>query len=410
MHHSLEFRWVVAVGNARLIIGGDVRPHGAAAPGAATTVSRIRKADNVSAHSATSSRRRRPTAGSRRRTSLSSSSDTELTDRWPCAPTPCHDGHLSRGMPIIDKATGRVVAVIVLLIAVAASLQGYLPGVNRAEQQRPPDSGASLVYVAALLSVSLVIVATALIARLRDPRRLPTSAGPLSDRFSGGRGRPRWRVLIVGAAVLMVWLLLLWLRSRFFLPQGMGAPQSAPQSGVPTPVDSATRQPAPRETGADRDVLRFLMVGTVALLGMLVVGAVVHARRRGVDQPRYQPEHIPGVPVPEAAAPALVRAAESGLAEIEDPNHEPRQAIIACYAAMEGELSRFPGAIPQDYDTPTEVLARAVEHRALHIDTAVELVNLFTEARFSPHLMDESHRSTALRVLRLVLAELRSSA
>ncbi len=32
---------------------------------------------------------------------------------------------------MFDKATGRVVAVIVLLIVIAASLRGYLPGVER---------------------------------------------------------------------------------------------------------------------------------------------------------------------------------------------------------------------------------------------------------------------------------------
>ena len=46
---------------------------------------------------------------------------------------------------MLDKATGRVVAVIVLLIAIAAALRGYLPGVERATRQEPPDSGASLV-------------------------------------------------------------------------------------------------------------------------------------------------------------------------------------------------------------------------------------------------------------------------
>jgi hypothetical protein len=312
------------------------------------------------------------------------------------------------GVPMYDKATGRVVAVLVLLIAIAAALRGYLPGVDRSEQHRPPDSGASLVYVAALLGVSLVIMAVALIARLRDPRRVPGSATGLSDRFSGGRGRPRWRVLLVGAAVLVAWLLLLWLLSRLFMQQEVSQPQSAPQSTVPTPADNAPR-PAPPDGGGDRDVLRFLVAGTVALLAMIVAGAVASARKRRVSARRVEPAHAPGAPTPIVAAPALVRAAESGLAEIEDPNHEPRQAIIACYAAMERELSRFPGAIPQDFDTPTEVLARAVEHHALHIDSAVELVNLFGEARFSPHVMDESHRGNALRVLRLVLAELRST-
>jgi 2-hydroxychromene-2-carboxylate isomerase len=104
----------------------------------------------------------------------------------------------------------------------------------------------------------------------------------------------------------------------------------------------------------------------------------------------------------------LARAAEVALAEIGDLSREPREAIIACYAAMERELSHVPDAVPQDFDTPTEVLARAVEHHALQADNASQLVKLFAEARFSPHVMNEGHRESALRALEFVLAELRS--
>ena len=55
-----------------------------------------------------------------------------------------------------------------------------------------------------------------------------------------------------------------------------------------------------------------------------------------------------------------------------------------------------------------EVLARAVENHALRGDSAAELVNLFEEARFSPHVMSEAHRESALSMLQLVLADLRS--
>jgi hypothetical protein len=105
-----------------------------------------------------------------------------------------------------------------------------------------------------------------------------------------------------------------------------------------------------------------------------------------------------------------VRAAEVGLAEMADLSREPREAIIACYAAMERELANVPDAAPQEFDTPTEVLARAVEHRALHADNAVQLVNLFEEARFSRHVMNEGHREVAARDLRLVLDELAAPA
>ena len=184
---------------------------------------------------------------------------------------------------MMDKATGRVVAVIVLLIAIAASLRGYLPGVEHAGQQRPPQSGFSLLYVAALLTVSLVIVAVALIARLRDPRRVASSAAPLSDRFSGGRGRPAWRVLMIGAAVLVVWLILVWLLSQFVGPHGIDQSQSAPQSAVPAPANNVPRPPGQQDNGADRDMLRYLIASTVALLAMIVAGAIVARRRRAVE-------------------------------------------------------------------------------------------------------------------------------
>jgi 4-amino-4-deoxy-L-arabinose transferase-like glycosyltransferase len=312
-------------------------------------------------------------------------------------------------VPILDKATGRVVAVIVLLIAIAASLRGYLPGVSHADRP-PPQSGASLFYVAALLGVSLVIVAVAMIVRLRDPRRMPSTASPLPARFSDGSGRPAWRVMVIAAAVLVGWLVLAWLLSRFIGSHRVDQPQSAPPATASPPKGNAAQRPGPQDNGEERDVLRYLIATTVALLLMTVVGAVA-ARRRRVAGPRTTAGQPLGEPAPvAAAATSLVRAAESGLAEVEDPDREPRQAIIACYAAMELELRRHPGAIPQDFDTPSEVLARAVEHHTLQADNATELVNLFEEARFSPHVMTETHRGRAMDVLGLVLADMRRSA
>lgn len=96
------------------------------------------------------------------------------------------------------------------------------------------------------------------------------------------------------------------------------------------------------------------------------------------------------------------------MAEVGDLSREPREAIIA----LRGNGTRTgqcPGAAPQESDTPSEVLARAVEHHAIHAGRATELVTLFAEARFSTHVMNEGHRDSAERALRLVLGELRSS-
>lgn len=312
---------------------------------------------------------------------------------------------------MVDKATGRVVAVIVLLMIIAASLRGYLPGVERATRKGPPDSGASLVYVIAMLSVSVVILAVAVIVRLRDPRQAAPSAGGLPARFSGGRGRTSWRVLLIGAAVLVAWLLMVWLLSRFVVLSAPDPASTTPPSSAPTPANSAARPPEQRDVGGDRQIVRYLIATAVALLVLVVAGAVVTARRRRVGAAGIvaaEPPPPASSSVPTGTSESLARAAEVGLAEIGDRSREPREAIIACYAAMERELAHVPAAVPQDFDTPTEVLARAVENHALHVDSASELVNLFEEARFSSHVMNEGHRESALRVLQLVLAELRS--
>jgi hypothetical protein len=96
------------------------------------------------------------------------------------------------------------------------------------------------------------------------------------------------------------------------------------------------------------------------------------------------------------------------LTRIADRSREPREAIIACYAVMERHLADDPDVAPREFDTATEVLARAVEHHALPADNAARLVELFAEARFSRHLMTERHRADAVAMLRLVLDELRA--
>ncbi|WP_156656039.1 DUF4129 domain-containing protein, partial [Mycobacterium sp. 852002-51971_SCH5477799-a] len=163
-----------------------------------------------------------------------------------------------------------------------------------------------------------------------------------------------------------------------------------------------------RPRDASQNMLGILLACTVAMLAMFVAGTIASARRRWRPAAQAIADEPAEAPAPPARSESLARAAERGLAEMTDLSREPRAAIIACYAAMERELAQVPGAVPQEFDTPTEVLARAVEHHALHADNAVELVNLFAEARFSPHVMNEGHRDTAVRVLRLVLDELGS--
>jgi hypothetical protein len=324
------------------------------------------------------------------------------------AATAAGDRSSGVAMPGIDKPTGRVVALIVLLILVAAALRGYLPAQGRAVRGEPGGGQAALVFVIVVLSATLTLLTIAVIARLRDPRAVAPNQGDLSELLGTEKFRPSWRVLLIGLMLIVAWLLIAMLLVRYLPhPVTPSAPSPAPTATPSGHPAGSPPQQQPRNNSGD--MFGVLLAGAIPMLLVIVVGSVIMSRRRWrATTPAIAPDDHFESPTPAPRSESLVRAAEVGLAEIGDLNREPREAIIACYAAMERELANVPEAAPQEFDTPTEVLVRAVEHHALHADNAERLVNLFEEARFSPHVMDERHREVALDVLRLVLAELRS--
>ena len=305
-------------------------------------------------------------------------------------------------------------AVLLGLVVVAGVLLGgRIPDVRTGPEQQPQNGAASLIGVITLLAASVLIMAIALAASFRRPvPDAPADRRELPREVSGPRARPSRRMLLLIAAALTAgWLFALLLGGLLGVePTELGYQPPADR----TPVQPAAGPPAapaapqPRQQESDGRVLRYLEVTTVALVVMTLVGTVVTAvrRRRGRRPAAPLPptaERAPSEPGPEP----LAVAAERGLAEVGDLSRGPREAIIACYAAMEQALAGSPGAAPQVSDTPSEVLARAVGHRAVRAGSATTLVEVFAAARFSRHVMTEDHREVAERALRAVLDELR---
>jgi hypothetical protein len=309
----------------------------------------------------------------------------------------------------IDKSTQRVIAVIALLVIAVWALRGHIPGSEPiADRERPESNPAALIVVVAMLSAAVAIIAFAIIARLRDRRPRRPSAGEL-PRGAGIAGRPSWRFALTALALVIGWLVLIVLLTSLGSndPIDRSAPDPPATEDTTTPTPRSENPPLPPgEPDDDTNVIGYLMPPMLVLMVVIVIGSAVASRRQRREPQRYPVANVDGVPAAPAASDSLARAAEVGLAEIGDLSREPREAIIACYAAMERELTRLPDAAPRDFDTPSEVLARAVDHHALKADSATELVELFEEARFSPHVMTEAHRDAAVRVLQRVLAEI----
>ena len=303
--------------------------------------------------------------------------------------------------------------VVALLVVATAALRGYIPGAETPQRGAPADDPVALAVVVGLLVGAVAVIVLAVLARLRHRTSTPPRPAGASDwlRDASG-GRPTWRVVLIAFALIAGWLLLTMLLGR--LGGGPSSQSSGPGPAAPTATSSAhppdaAPPPAPQAQPSHANLLGYFYGATVVFLGVIVVGTVVGSRRRR----RTQGSPLGGpaedtAPRLETGSESLARAAEVGLAEVEDLTREPRKAIIACYAAMERQLALLPDAAPRDFDTASEVLARAVEHQALAPDSATALVDLFDEARFSPHVMNEGHRDEAVAVLTQVLDELRS--
>src|SRR5262249_18154841 len=142
-------------------------------------------------------------------------------------------------------------------------------------------------------------------------------------------------VLLIGLAVIVVWLLIAMTLAHLFVPHEV-SPEPPPQPAATPPQHAAVTPPKPNRPNDPGDMVGVLLMGTVPLLLIIVAGAVINTRRRW----RRPAPAIGADDYIESEAPAqrselLVRAAEVGLAEMTDLSREPREAIIACYAAME---------------------------------------------------------------------------
>lgn len=302
---------------------------------------------------------------------------------------------------------------VALLFVAAVALRGYVPGAEPRPREPAAQNPFVLAAVAGLLMAAVAVVAVAVIVRLRNRSATPPRVAGRSDWLRRDeRGRLTWRIGLIAAGLILGWLLLSALLSRF--GGGRWGDTSGP-GAVPDTADTAPDaggSAAPAATLAPEpgsNVLGYFYAATAVFLVVLVVGTIIAARRQRRPQPLDPADTGADDDDAGTGSQSLARAAEVGLAEVGDLSREPRKAIIACYAAMERQLSLLPDAAPREFDTATEVLARAVDHHALAPNSATQLVDLFEEARFSPHVMNEGHRDAAVAVLTQVLDELRSS-
>jgi len=297
------------------------------------------------------------------------------------------DGEPVRGRAL--RIGGLAVVVVVAVVAARARAAGMTP---------PVEAPARSVIEILLRIGALTIMIAAIILLLwgRRPQQVRRAHGQV--RKAKVAVRPNRRVAIACLIGLLVAIALQLLgNASQDRKQESQPPLPASQEAETNPDARDKGQPRAGEEPGIAD--QILLVVAVLTLGGLIY---VLVRRNDVvleDEAEEDEEE------------AMARAVRAGREAVADRSiTDPREAIVACFAAMEAALADRGGAVtPLDADTPWEVLRRGIDAASLPAGAASSLLRLFREARYSTHPMAEEDRADADAALGELLRGLRTA-
>jgi hypothetical protein len=262
-------------------------------------------------------------------------------------------------------------AAVVLLALVAVGSLRDRPGAGGGTPHFPSTLVQTLALLSylALLAGAIVAVWTLLPDRARAVRRARNPlVGPLMVLLT---------VLALALARSQGWL------DALRLP---GLRPLDPLTAQPT----APTVPAQRLPGSGPRWLPFAIVG--ALLLGVAVATVVRAR---LARRRRAALAQPG---------ELAEVLDHALDELEQ-EADPRRAVIAAWIRMERGLAA--AGLPRHLaEAPLEYATRVLERAAARPDSVRRLADLFEQAKFSRHTIDEGMRRAAVEALTAIREQL----
>ena len=286
--------------------------------------------------------------------------------------------------------------VVVALVAVAALALQARQGLDWDVMSDPVGVHWTRVLTGSVVVVVLVLVGRRLLLRLRQRPAERPGDGEGSETEPEGEPFP---LVLKGLGALLI---LGVLAGVWFVVQSIG--KSVPdkrifKGGLDTGGAAGPQKPSPPDTGSTWTVL-------VIAAGMLLV--IWLASRWVAGRRRPEPGRAGRTATEQAEVERLVAAvdaADEGLRE----HRDPREAVLAAYAAMARHLSsglEQRGQEARRSDTAIELLDHAVGAGLVSRPPARTLTDLFREARYSQHPIGEESRTSASQCLAQVRDEL----
>jgi Domain of unknown function (DUF4129) len=111
----------------------------------------------------------------------------------------------------------------------------------------------------------------------------------------------------------------------------------------------------------------------------------------------------------QASAQDVVAALDAGLVDLSDADSDPRRAVIACWLRLE-QAAAAAGTPRQPTDTPTDLVTRLLAGHHISADVLAHFADVYREARYATHTVDERMRTQARQALQRLRAELTAGA
>jgi len=305
-----------------------------------------------------------------------------------------------RGPPGPSRRTGdagagwpgsaaRTVTVAALLAVAVIGLRARGAFPHRASSALIGAGGSVSIEVFAAAEGAGLIACVILLALL--PRRREHDAEEEQLRW---RAPVQWWVKTLG--VLLCLAIYLAPVVILIVERGRKAVTAPAPTRPLVPLPGTGHQVAPSQGSLMWPFVAGMIIAAVAVL---VVAVRSRLRRHGDGTSR------PGRVRAASLLAEGLRAGSDALAA----GGEPRQAIIACYAAMERGFAAA-GSAPAVADTPAEVLTRARRAGIIRSGSAEVLTGLFRRARYSSQPMTSADSGAAASALAQMRADLADSA
>lgn len=178
----------------------------------------------------------------------------------------------------------------------------------------------------------------------------------------------------------------------------MPTPTRATPSTIELPADESGMVLPAGVVTAIKVVGGVLVIGIVLALLVAVVRDRLRVRERRAGSARRRTD----------AAQEVVAAVDAGLQELAT-DRDPRGAVITCWVRLELAAAAA-GTRRQPGDTPTDLVARLLHEQHVDAEVLAGFADVYREARYATHVVDERMRAQAVDALHRLRADLTAAA